>query len=66
MPKKTKKQFIEFLNAQYPFNPNNNQGKGYKGKYKPTKRGYGDYLYSQDREMFNRDYQNWLNGELGK
>lgn len=29
-------------------------------KYGNTKRAYGDYLYSQDREMFNLNYQEWL------
>ena len=63
--KRTKKEFKEYLNKNYPFNPDDT-GKGEKGRYRATKRGYGDYLYSADKEMFDHDYQKWLNGRLGE
>lgn len=55
----TRKEFREILNQRFPFNPND-QGKGERGRYKATKRPYGDYLYRQDREMFEIDYQEEL------
>lgn len=60
--KKTKKEFRKFLNKQHPFNKNDT-GKGKNGRYKPTKRGYGDYLYFADREMFDVSYKEWLEEE---
>jgi hypothetical protein len=30
------------------------------GRYHQQKRLYGDYLYHQDREKFDVDYQEWL------
>jgi hypothetical protein len=30
------------------------------GRYQQQKRLYGDYLYHQDREKFDVDYQEWL------
>ncbi len=60
--KKTKKAFKEFLNKKYPFNKNDT-GKGKNGRYKSTKRAYGDYLYSADKEMFDIDYEEWLKNE---
>lgn len=59
MAKKTKKQFREYLNKEHPFNKDD-PGKGKNGKYKSTKRAYGDYLYSADIEMFNAIYEEWL------
>lgn len=55
----TRKEFREHLNRRFPFNPAD-QGKGEKGRYKATKRAYGDYLWHQDREMFEVDYQEHL------
>ncbi|MFA5759638.1 MAG: hypothetical protein WC942_09835 [Clostridia bacterium] len=64
MNKITKKEFKELLNKEYPFNKED-KGKGKNGKYKPSKRAYGDYLYSQDKEMFNVSYKRYLEtGEL--
>lgn len=53
----TKKAFKEHLNRTIGFS---DEGKGKKGRYKATKRKYGDYLYSQDRVMFNVNYEEWL------
>ena len=52
--KKTKKEFIKHLNEVV--------GKGWTvtTNYKAYKRAYGDYLYSQDRDMFNYQYNLWL------
>ena len=58
--KKTKKMFRELLNRLFPAK-NNCLSDKEKHIIGQTKRGYGDYLYSQDREMFNVDYQNWIN-----
>lgn len=44
----TKKEFREFLNAKYKeFNLHKHN------RYHQLKRGYGDYLWFQDREKFN-------------
>jgi NADH:ubiquinone oxidoreductase subunit len=49
----SKKAFREFLNhGNYQHSHANN-------RYGNRKRPYGDYLYSQDREKFNVDYEEW-------
>jgi hypothetical protein len=49
----TKKMFIEELNrGGYQHSHANN-------KYGNRKRAYGDYLYNQDREKFNVNYEEW-------
>ena len=58
--KRTKKEFREYLNKLYGCDQT---GKGENKRYKPNKRGYGDYLYSQDRIMFDIAYQEWLEKE---
>ena len=57
--KRTKKEYREMLNCEHPFNPND-VGKGKNGRYKPSRRPYGDYLYAADREMFDTGYEEWL------
>jgi len=54
--KQTKKVYREYLNdfVGYDFNKQGN------GKYAARTRKYGDYIYSQDKEMFNEGYQRWL------
>lgn len=56
LPKKfTKKSYREFLNKTLPQKEVTERKCG--GMRRPIKRGYGDYLYSQDREMFNENYK---------
>lgn len=50
---KTKKLFRERLNTWYA------GSKHVHGRYHQLKRGYGDYLYYQDREKFNALYTVW-------
>lgn len=57
---KTRADYRRYLNALYP-NASEVSGKGANGRYRPTKRAYGDYLYAQDREMFEVNYQEWIN-----
>jgi len=52
---KTRKDFRKHLN---------DLGKGMKhqnGIYKQRTREYGDYLYHQDRDKFEANYQEWKN-----
>lgn len=52
----SKKDFRDFLNKL-------EEKDGYKwhnGRYGATKRKYGDYLYSQDRDLFECNYSDWL------
>lgn len=59
----TRKQFREALNKKYP-NPNF-RNKGNDGIIRgQRKRAYGDYLWFQDRPMFENDYQEYLKGRL--
>lgn len=52
--KLTKKMFREQLNKEFP------AAKSYKNnQYTNRVRPYGDYLYSQDREMFNVNFEDW-------
>ncbi len=60
---KTKKAFREYLNEQElahrasaPEHVNTQYKNGVRGQ---RVRLYGDYLYSQDREMFNVEFANW-------
>jgi hypothetical protein len=49
------KAYREYLNGAYPVvegNITHSYAKGTRGNLWPRKRPYGDYLYSQDREMF--------------
>lgn len=52
----TKKAFREYLNTlnSPAVNPWRN------GRYAQRTRLYGDYLYAQDREMFDFEYDAWL------
>ncbi len=51
--KPTKKAFREFLNEHFPLPTHRN------GPYHQRTRPYGDYLYAQDREKFDHEYQEW-------
>lgn len=55
----TRKEYRELLNKRYPFNPSD-VGKGDRNQYKARKRAYGDYLWFNDRSMFEADYQEEL------
>jgi hypothetical protein len=63
--KRTKKAFREELNRLFPFNPDQNNRHG-NGNYYQTKRPYGDYLYSQDKVMFDLEYERWLKDGAGQ
>lgn len=56
--KRTKKSFRELLNKQDAESRNPVSYKNHQ--YGQRVRLYGDYLYSQDREKFNHNYQEWL------
>ena len=53
--KTTKKAFREYLNQLCE-----DENKWKNGRYCQKKRGYGDYLYYQDREQFEVQYKKWL------
>ncbi len=55
--KKTKKEFREYLNREYPAEV---ERYNVKEQYGSRTRAYGDYLYNQDRIKFNINYQEWL------
>lgn len=56
MKSATKKEFREYLNAKYA------DQKWSNGKRIGQRvRGYGDYLYSQDKVMFDLAYERFLN-----
>jgi len=57
----TRKEFREHLNQKFPFDPEG-PAKGDRNQYKARKRAYGDYLWHQDRGMFEADYQEYLKG----
>lgn len=64
MAKVTNKQFRAILNAAFPFNANDGFAKGSRDQFKPTKRSYGDYLWFQDRGMFNSDKAEYEAGRM--
>lgn len=51
----TKKAFRAFLNEQFKDDPNHRNN-----RFQQRTRGYGDYLYFQDREKFNAEYEEHL------
>ena len=53
----TRKEYREYLNKEYGVDQT---GKGSKNQYKPRTRKYGDYLWFQDRIMFEASYQEHL------
>ncbi|KKN55704.1 hypothetical protein LCGC14_0580060 [marine sediment metagenome] len=53
----TRKEFREYLNKEYRVDK---LGKGSKNQYKPRTRKHGDYLWFQDRIMFEVSYQEYL------
>ncbi len=53
----TRKEYREHLNRTIGFN---NKGKGLHNKYKARSRKYGDYLWHQDRDMFEASYQEYI------
>ena len=55
----TKKQYRELLNQQDA--DARVKATESNSKYRPSKRLYGDYLYSQDRDMFNNNYNEYIN-----
>lgn len=57
----TRKEFREHLNQKFPADPETNHR---NGRYKQKTRAYGDYLWNQDRAMFENDYQEYLAGRL--
>ena len=56
--KHTKKAFKEYLNNLYSDDMYRN------GKYHQRTRKYGDYLYSQDKIMFDVNYYEWLREQV--
>lgn len=56
--KPTKKMFRELLNEADKKNPVNWK----HNQYHQRTRLYGDYLYNQDRDMFDENYGRWLKG----
>lgn len=48
LPRGTIKRFRAYLNAKFVGTPNHKHN-----AFQQKTRGYGDYLYSQDREKFN-------------
>lgn len=54
--KLTKKAFEEYLNQKYGVDTQKWGNGNYAARVKP----YGTYLRSQDKEMFNIQYEEWL------
>ena len=50
----TRKEYRQYLNQTIGLDK---QGKGTRNIYKPRTRLYGDYLFHQDRDMFEASYQ---------
>lgn len=48
--------FRKLQNERFPAG----DGSHRNGRYHQAKRGYGDYTYSQDRDMFNIDMADWI------
>ncbi len=57
---KTKKAFRELLNQRDQADLLAGNGRWKNKKRGPVSRFYGDYLYAQDREMFNLEYSEWV------
>jgi len=57
MKRGTIKSFREYLNRKFADHPNHRNG-----VYRQQTRGYGDYLYNQDRPMFETELQLALDG----
>ena len=57
MKRGTIKSFREYLNAKFADSANWKNGRHYQ-----SKRGYGDYLYHQDREKFDVELADALAG----
>jgi hypothetical protein len=57
----TNKEFRSILNKLIPAGSPMN-GKGQHGRYKPTKRAYGDYLFQCDRVMFEMEKERYEEG----
>ncbi len=57
----TKKEFREYLNAQPlgDFGQWAGQSSATGRVLGPRKRPYGDYLYAQDRAMFDFEFEEW-------
>lgn len=55
----TPKKFREVLNKKYGFT---DERWGDRGSFGAVKRLYGDYLYNQDRDIFNDMYRRYLAG----
>jgi len=55
--KKTKKAFRQLLNEE---DLKHKDGNWKHNRYHQIKRLYGDYLYYQDRVMFDVFYEEWL------
>jgi hypothetical protein len=49
------KRFREYLNEHFRDTP-----KHQNGRYQQKTRPYGDYLYAQDRDMFQFEMREWL------
>ena len=70
----TRKMFREHLNAEAEIGANDGINAGGHASYRNhvfgnRKRAYGDYLYHQDRDMFEDNYRCWLSekkNEAGK
>lgn len=59
--KHTRAMFRQYLNVEYGGRVD--QGADYQHKnneFVQRKRAYGDYLYNQDRSMFETIYREWL------
>ncbi len=57
----TKKEYREHLNKLHGIDKT---GKGTNNKFKPRTRLYGDYLWYQDREMFDVSYIEYINESI--
>ncbi|HYP26369.1 MAG TPA: hypothetical protein VE262_06610 [Blastocatellia bacterium] len=62
----TKKAFREELNRQDAEQQANGGSKHKNYQYHQLRRLYGDYLYFQDREKFNVNFEEWKVEQLSK
>ena len=62
--KVSNKEFRKILNERFPFNPDDNMGRGATNRYRANKRPYGDYLWFTDRGQFNFDKSEYEAGRL--